>query len=149
VSGTGPIELPLADREVWRVDVSRYVPFLRIEFLGGGLLGDAPGRDLSLTIEGRFSLETAGSVERVDPDEGPNPVYLRFVEKRVSRAIAGQDGSLRVEFADGDLLMVEPAALEPWQLESHPDGLLVVSVAGGGLAVWGLDDVAAASEGRS
>jgi hypothetical protein len=131
------IELPIADREVWRVSVSRYVPYLRIEFLGEGISGSATGPDYSLIIDGPLRLMSKGRVVEVDPSTGPDPIYLGFVEKRVRRAIAGQDGSLTVEFADGDVLSVAPDRYEPWQLEPlKGDGMMIVSVAGGGLATW-------------
>jgi hypothetical protein len=129
------VELPLAGRTVDRVDVSRWVPKLRLEFWR---FGDAsPGPDYyHLIIDGPFRLTSSDDSVEVDPAAGPDPTYLRLVDKTVGRAIAFRDGSLRVAFTDGELLTVEPSRYEPWQLEAEGGGgVEMVSVAGGGLAV--------------
>ena len=76
-----------------------------------------------------------------DPQQGPDPLYLRFVGKVVKQAIATRRGDLHVEFADGDTLTVEAVTrpvgsggFEPWLLEGDY-GYSAVSIAGGGLSV--------------
>ncbi len=46
-----------------------------------------------------------------------------------------------LRFSDGGRLEIPSHEFEPWQLEGE-DGELIVSVAGGGLAVWDSDRVA-------
>lgn len=133
--------MPLSGRPVDRVDVSRLVPKLRLEFWnhGHGAEKDrSPGPlEYHLIIEGPFTLASSDGSVNVDPETGPDPTYLRLVDKTVLRARAFGDGGLRVEFVDGDVLSVSPHRHEPWQLEPVDGaGMRVVSVAGGGLAVW-------------
>lgn len=127
----GELELPISGRAVSVVGVSRVVPFLRID-LFGPTISDT---DFRLEIEGPLRIVGKDGEWMIDPESGPDAAYLRLVEKTVLRATAFADGSLDVEFTDGERLLVAPHQYEPWQL-SGDDGTLVVSVAGGGLAVW-------------
>jgi hypothetical protein len=127
----GQIELPIGGREVSVVAVSRFVPFLRLHFHGP----EAFGADFTLEIEGPIRIVAKGHESAIVPESGPSPACLPLVEKTVARAMASADGSLDVEFTDGDHLLIAPHQYEPWQLNGD-DGTLVVSVAGGGLAVW-------------
>ena len=77
----------------------------------------------------------SGAEREIDLGEEADPACLRLLGKTVSRAVAFEDGRLHIDFVGGDVLTVEPSAYEPWQLNGS-DGSLVVSVAGGGLAVW-------------
>jgi hypothetical protein len=131
----GPRELPLAGRDVSAVAVSRFVPFLRLQFWGGGVPDLKPAPDCTLEIEGPFRIVTAEREWSVVPQKGPDAAYLLLVSKTVARAVASDDGGLEVEFTDGDRLVVPPHEYEPWQLNGDDDSL-VVSAAGGGLAVW-------------
>jgi hypothetical protein len=118
------------------VEVSRFTPFLRLHFWGTpGVPDSTTGPDYALQIEGPLRVVVGGTVWNIDPQTGADPVYLRLVDKKVSRAVAAIDGALDVVFTDDDRLIVPPYEFEPWQL-SGDDGSLVVSVAGGGLAVW-------------
>lgn len=140
------VELPLAGRTVDRVDVSRWVPKLRLEFWRSDAA--PPGPDVyHLIIDGPFKLTSSNDSMEIDPTAGPDPTYLRLVEKIVDRATAFHDGSLRVTFTDGDFLTVAPSRFEPWQLEPEGGGgVAMVSIAGGGLSVW--DDPPSQRMGR-
>ncbi len=131
-----PVELPLSGRVVCAVAVSRFVPFLRLHFWeGAGVPNSTPGPEYTLLIEGPLRITSAEHDWSIDPQAGPDAAYLRLVTKTVARAIASADGGLVVEFTDGDRLIVPPDKYEPWQLDGE-DQSLVVSVAGGGLAIW-------------
>jgi hypothetical protein len=110
---------------------------LQLDFDAGVPATDDGGYTLS--IEGPFVYQSGSERLQVDP-ASPPPVILRLRDKRVQEALADEDGTLRLSFADGDLLTVPPDNYEPWQLVSTRSpvdgGWLVVSVAGGGLSVW-------------
>ena len=131
----GQIDLPIADRVVCAVAVSRFTPYLRLHLWGANVPDSASGPDFTLQIEGPLRIVTKEREWTIDPESGPDPAYLRLVTKTISRATAWADGSLEVGFTDGDRLLVPPFEYEPWQLNGD-DGSLVVSAAGGGLAVW-------------
>ena len=133
-----PIELPIADREVIQVTLSRSTPYLMLEFFETGV-GATANDGYTLSIEGAFTYESGHERVEVDPSS-PSPIVLNLPLKRVRQALADEDGTLRVRFADGDLMTVPPNEYEPWQFGSRRSavdgGWLVVSAAGGGLAVW-------------
>ena len=131
---SGPMELPIAGRVVCTVAISRFTPFLRLHFWGSAPDSTA-GPDYILQIEGPFRLTIADRESSIDPEAGADPAYLRLVEKKIAHAVASDDGSLDLAFTDGDHMVIPPDVYEPWQL-SGDDGSLIVSVAGGGLAVW-------------
>ena len=130
------MNLPIEGRVVCSVEVSGFVPFLRLHFWGTpGVPNSTTGPDYTLQIEGPLRIDVGGTVWNIVPESGADPAYLRLIDKKVARAIAAVDGGLDVVFTDGDRLVIPPHAYEPWQL-SGDDESLVVSVAGGGLAVW-------------
>ncbi len=94
---------------------------------------------ITLRIEQPFVLVDSEGRERLLVPEG-NPAALAPVlgitRLVVEQCVAFKDGHLEMRFADGSLISV-PATedLEPWEL-SGDDGLRIVSVPGGDLAVW-------------
>jgi hypothetical protein len=76
--------------------------------------------------------------KRVDPEKRPTeggPV-LTLLDLAVSRVAAFKDGRLHLAFDGGWSIEVPPGTdYEPWTLNG-PDGLLLVSVPGGDLAIW-------------
>jgi hypothetical protein len=132
------IELPIAACEVAQVVVSRFVPRLQLVFFGCDV-GGGRKSDCRLALDGQFDLAAGEGELRIDP-AAPTPVVLELVSKRVQRAVAEQDGTLRLSFIGGGGLTVAPGEYEPWQFFSETtvdeDGWLVVSVAGGGLSAW-------------
>jgi hypothetical protein len=99
-------------------------------------LGDQ--REFALRIERDFELADAAATTRVcfAPFDGDPPTGLdtlaRIVNTTVRDAVAGWDGSLRVELSNGMMLRVAPdQEYEPWTL-AGPDSVLV-SLPGGGL----------------
>jgi hypothetical protein len=131
----GPHELPIAGRVVCAVAVSRFAPFLRLQFWGAGVPDSTPGPDYTLEIEGPLRIITADRDWSIVPQSGPDAAYMLLVSKKVAHARAFDDGGLEVDFTDGDRLLVPPHEFEPWQLNGEVDSLFV-SIAGGGLAVW-------------
>lgn len=135
----GDIELPIAGHIVSSVAMSQFSPHLTLRLLRTGTADTTTGADYTLQIDGRLRLVVANGESTIEPESGPDPATLGLLEKTVSRAIASGDGSLQVDFADGQRLLVAPDVYEPWQLNGS-DGSLVASGAGGGLAVWGALD---------
>jgi hypothetical protein len=90
--------------------------------------------EYGLHIEGPFSLIADGATVQLDP-KAPDLVWFSLVGRTVDAAEADLQGSLQIRFSGGSQLNVPSYRYEAWQLEG-PDGLLFVSVAGGGLAVW-------------
>lgn len=90
-------------------------------------------------LSGCFTLSTQGATHRFTPDVDPPEALAsvnNLVGQRVNDAEIGDNGSLSITFDDGSRLHAAPDAdYEAWNL-SGPDGLLVVSMAGGTLATW-------------
>ena len=78
-------------------------------------------------------MVSPAAVIEVDPEAGANAVYLGLLQRVVQEAVAAEDGSIAITFADGDRLEVPSDVYEPWQLTGN--GQTLVSAAGGGLAV--------------
>jgi hypothetical protein len=91
--------------------------------------------EYELHIEQPFSFGEPNHEQLVDPRCGPSDSYLALVQKKVQSATAHQDGSLDVMFVAGQRLLIPANPYEAWNF-SGDDGTLVVSSAGGGLAIW-------------
>jgi hypothetical protein len=131
--------LPLGGRQVCTVRFSSVISvFVRLEFWPPSYFDvglGSPDPEYNLDIEGSFSLRLGDQIVAVHPGQPIPAECLRLIEKSVARAAASDDGALLIEFADGDQLTIDAARYEPWQVNGD-DGYLVVSIAGGGLAVW-------------
>lgn len=97
------------------------------------------GNHLTVRIEQPFVYRTARGVEHLIIPEG-DPAGLApalSLCRQVARhGFAFKDGHLELLFVDGSMVSVPTAEdLEPWELSS-PDGLRVVSLPGGNLAIW-------------
>jgi len=80
-------------------------------------------------------LEIASSESKVEINGTARADLSELQGKRILTADALKDGSLRIVFEDGSKLTVPFGNYEPWELRT--DGTLhVVSVAGGGIAIW-------------
>ena len=138
-TSNGDIDLPIANWAVSVVAVSRFLPFLRLHFYGHDSPNGEPNSlGYNLSVEGPMVIVANSSEHRIDPAAGEDPAYLSLVTKTVLRATASRDGGLVIVFTDDDRLEVPQFQYEPWQLAGD-DGSLVVSVAGGGLALWDPD----------
>lgn len=91
-------------------------------------------------IETTFSVSTpAGHTEVFDPDKdlaqmGP---LLTLHQTKIVSADADETGHLNLHFSDGRQLDCAPDPdYEAWTFNG-PDGLQLVAMPGGGLAVWG------------
>lgn len=126
------MDLPLKGRAAELVTFS---PFsLWVRFPDPAAPDTSPGTDYVLRIDGPFRLVQPAATIEVDPEAGANAVYLGLLQRVVHEAIAAEDGSLAIAFADGDRLEIPSDVYEPWQLTGK--GQTLVSVAGGGLALW-------------
>ena len=122
--------LPLTGREVTRCCVDYAVTLA---------FGETDG-SIYVTIEQPlwFKAVTAADEQQfvpVGPPDALGPV-LSVLRNPISRAVAYKDGRLEMDFADGSLLRVPVSeAFEAWSLVG-PEGLRLVSLPGGELAVW-------------
>ncbi|MEI2279047.1 DUF6188 family protein [Paenarthrobacter ilicis] len=98
---------------------------------------------LRITIEESFVLEHPdGTSHVIDPGgdfDQLSPVLPLSRSKVVAEAKAFDDGRLEIVLQDGFRLSVVPEpkpAYEAWNV-TGPDGLLIVSMPGGELALWG------------
>jgi hypothetical protein len=100
---------------------------------------DHPHGAFELRVEESFTYVTPRGVEaQMRPEEDPTGLgpVLAVVHTSVERATAFRDGRLEMSFVDGSRLEVPRSdECEPWAL-AGPDGLRVVSVPGGDLAIW-------------
>ena len=92
-----------------------------------------------IVIESPFRLDIHGDNYLLSPDEEPDDALQalrQLVGHTIEEATADAAGALHVIFEGGARLTVEPdPAYEAWSV-SGPDGALVVSTAGGKLAIW-------------
>lgn len=93
----------------------------------------------SIVIESPFRLDIHGHSYSLSPEEEPDAALQplrQLVGHTIEEATADAAGALHVIFEGGARLTVEPdAAYEAWSF-SGPDGALIVSTAGGKLAIW-------------
>jgi len=126
------MDLPLKARAAEVVTFSQFSLWLR--FPDPAAPDNSPGTDYVLRIDGPFRLVSPAAMIEVDPEAGANALYLGLLQRVVKEAIAAEDGSLAITFADGDRLEIPSDVYEPWQLTGK--GQTLVSAAGGGLALW-------------
>jgi hypothetical protein len=92
-----------------------------------------------IVIESPFRLDVHGDSFSLSPEEESDDALQalqQVVGHTIEEATADAAGALHVIFEGGARLTVEPdAGYEAWSV-SGPDGALVVSTAGGKLAVW-------------
>ncbi len=98
------------------------------------------GDGLLIRIEEPLVLRTPGCSDvLIDPEGDVNALapLLRLIRDELTGGLARSDGVLELTFSSGDSITVDScSAYEAWQI-SAPDGLLLVSLPGGGLAEWG------------
>ncbi|GAA4669540.1 DUF6188 family protein [Nocardioides nanhaiensis] len=96
------------------------------------------GRRWSLTIEDEYTLTGPDGV-LLDTADGQEPVIVAAlgtaVEAPVTRAVVDERGGLALGVAAGLLRVAPCARFESWNVVG-PHGERVVSMPGGGLAVW-------------
>jgi hypothetical protein len=119
--------IPLSGRPVSRC----YVDF------GFGLLFFEDGPKTEIRIEGKMKLRSkTGEDESQAGDWLTLPPFLGLFGQSVAKAFALKDGTLEIQFVSGSRLVVEPdEKFEPWELAGD-DGLKIVSLPGGELALW-------------
>jgi hypothetical protein len=101
-------------------------------------------QEAEIRIQTKYSLKPAGGIEGIfDPNlsESPMPSALIGLRQLIMSADADEgDGSLTIVLADGLRLWVPPNDnYEAWTL-SDTIGTRVVTLPGGGLAVWPAHD---------
>ncbi len=120
--------------------VGRTVSRCYVDFAFGLLFLD-PGGKGDLQIGGRFLVKYRESEWQLSAEENLEEVGKAVVlfNKTVAGAVALEDGTLEMSFTDGTTLSVPPDPdYEAWTY-AGPDHFLVVSLPGGGLAVWDSD----------
>lgn len=125
---SGDVDLRLAGRTVSRCYVD--------DAFGIQLLEDGPEVDLRLggpfvvgdgITEWRAHAETMSNLDKA----------LAIVHRTLTRAVARADGTLAIELSGGLTIRVPPnPPYESWTLASA-DGMKVVCLPSGGLAIWG------------
>ncbi len=123
------VPLPLAGWRVERVYLDAAFGIMFIQ-----------GRDVfELRIGGPFTVKRGPTeVGYSAEDRGAQQLggALGLLRKTARNAIALKDGTLEVAFTDGDSLSVRPDEhYEAWEM-AGPRGYKIVSLPGGGLAVW-------------
>jgi hypothetical protein len=92
-----------------------------------------------IVIESPFRLDIHGDSYSLSPEEEPDAALQplrQLVGHTIEEATADAAGALHVIFEGGSRLTVDPdPSYEAWSV-SGPDGALVVSTAGGKLAIW-------------
>lgn len=92
-----------------------------------------------VVIEAPFTVELEGEAISLSPEIGPDESFApvrSLIGHTVQKALADENGALRVTFENNARLLVGPdPTYEAWNV-SGPDGALVVSTPGGKLAVW-------------
>lgn len=95
--------------------------------------------DYSFRIEGPFIfVDTAGCEHALIPERDPTALAVALAVARTSLGVARafDDGRLELHFCDGSAILVARSErFEPWVM-TGPDGLMLVSMPGGELAVW-------------
>ena len=135
-----PVELvDAADR--WVVPMAGLpVTQCRLDYAFTIIIGDEPGASFQVCVEQPFMARMAGRGDELllDPEGDPAEMApaLGVLHRRVEQAIAFKDGRLELLLGDGSVLEV-PAGedYEPWNIVG-PSGLRIVSLPGGGLAIW-------------
>ncbi len=125
----GPLGLPLAGA---RVDQCCLDHAFSLTF-------DLSGRSWVLRIEGNFEIVQAGGATQQFGEAPPSawgPAVDALLHQTVCDAGVAADGTLRFGFEGGYTVVVAPDIQhEAWQI-SGPEGELIVSGPGGGLAMW-------------
>ena len=105
---------------------------------------------MALRIECAFTYRKSDSVPVLYDPNGDPPLLgpvLSVVRSAVVNGFADEAGALHIEFSDGSTIDVLPdERYEAWTL-AGPDGLLLVSLPGDGLAIWSADATPAAQDG--
>jgi hypothetical protein len=128
------LQLPLANRQVAVVAVAVGSYHLRLHFWAEPPRGEG---DYVLEVEGTALLrDSHGQETAIEPRAGPYPPVVELVGQTVLSAIARSSGRLELLLSGGTALTIPEAAFEPWQLRRDGGEYMVVSVAGGGIAVW-------------
>lgn len=95
-----------------------------------------------ISIETEFTLTMGHQSFRFSPEPAiANSAPLAaLVGQAITSAVAENNGTLTVEFANGDRLVVEPSpAYEAWTV-AGPGGVEAVCMPGGELATWDTDN---------
>lgn len=118
----------------WRLAGSELDHDLGLTFVG-------PSSSVLFRIGGRLMLKSAGcTTSTIDIDARQDAGALRAFLRHpldVTTARAYKDGALAIGFSDGSLLSVPPdVEYEAWEATAKHQEFAIVSLPGGGLAVW-------------
>jgi hypothetical protein len=138
----GDVHLSIVGHSVWMVSVARFTPYLRVHFWPPDSAEGGAATQFTLSIERPMTLATKSGDRTIVPERGADSAYLDLLTMTVEHATALQDGGLVIDFDDGGRLHVPSDEYEAWQLHGD-DGSLIVSIAGGGLAIWDADPASA------
>lgn len=103
--------------------------------VGAGARLDLHGSpNYEITLESPLSI-AAANIERAEPTSVEVLAVLRTLLMSPIRSVEQRDGQLSVLFESLTITVPPDDRYEAWQIRSD-DGLLIVSVPGGDLAVW-------------
>ncbi len=91
---------------------------------------------IGVSIHAVFSIDKDNERLNFNPEhpEGLGPALSLF-RSQVKEILAGKDGSLKIVSSEATLTVPNSNQYEPWGLYG-PDGLRIVSIPGGDLAMW-------------
>jgi hypothetical protein len=129
-------DVGLANRMLRAIIGHRLLAF-RMSLGSGVLLEFTDDACHELTIEAELRFRSAdGPARRGDPiGLVVAEQLIRLLEATVTTASVDQGGDLTIAFGEDRLVVPCDAMYEAWQLRSDK-GLLIVSMPGGGLAIW-------------
>src|SRR5436309_4914152 len=121
------VDLPIAGHVLSRCCIDWAIT---LEFLDGF-------PETRIRIGGPFKLREGATESTIDPEDPRSAAKAIVVVRKIAASgVAFGDGTLNLEFTDRTQLMVPPRpAYEAWEL-SASNGLKLVSMPSGGLAVW-------------
>lgn len=112
------------------VTFSHVSPYVSVR-LTAGKSNDTAAFERILHVDGLARIVIDGVETVVEPESGPDPIWLQCIGKSVETASVVPPGVLRLAFRDGDSVTVgSDAHYEPWRF-FRGDGLMVISPAGG------------------
>lgn len=138
-----PLDLPIRGWPLSSVRVADANYYLQLGFSGDG----SPDYVVEVEDDVALLMRATQTPVRIRQRVGPYADLIGLLGTECVRAQAMSDGGLELAFADGSTInLAAPGPYETWQLRAEESEYLVVSVAGGGLAVFGEPPLAPSRE---
>jgi hypothetical protein len=125
--------------DFWRLPLENYgVERIEIDYQFSLFFSETQERYYSIQIESEIQFTTGDQIYKIDPAGEVVSVcpLLLLLHQKVKRALAFKNGNLEIVFlTDSRLLVLADPNYEAWNING-PNGLLLVSLPGGGLGKW-------------